>query len=265
MTPNLLVAGTTLFRPHRWFSGRKSDKPIRKSEHWDEPVAGTYEYIPGRGWYLVSPDSMNGEKLAQPLHVKYSSVLKRHMLHRDYDERRVPHGKYIDSNGKPREAGFFRLDDDTSYVKCWDNNGEFIPGPWERWCVDKTSSKFRKMLKGDDPEWQSRHSSRSNSVTAPVSMRDGLSLPSTRPSSARGISGSRSVPTSRPSSPPRSQIEAGMAVSQPNTRPNSIRQHSSTHGTRLKPITPTDSARDVNASVAAEKIPKGTLEKLSDT
>jgi hypothetical protein len=58
-----------------------------------------------------------------------------------------------------KDSIFFRLDDGVTWVRCWDELGDFIPGPYERWCIDQKSGSFRKMLKGDDPDWQQRHSS----------------------------------------------------------------------------------------------------------
>ncbi|KAI9678558.1 MAG: hypothetical protein M1817_005615 [Caeruleum heppii] len=79
MAPNLLVFTQTLFNPRRWGRGKSHNRSrshsatnqadaasrnnsnastasLRRTEHWDVPVPGTYEYIPGRGWYLIARD-----------------------------------------------------------------------------------------------------------------------------------------------------------------------------------------------------------------
>ncbi|OCK78387.1 hypothetical protein K432DRAFT_383899 [Lepidopterella palustris CBS 459.81] len=158
MTPNLFLATQTLFSPHKWFVRRKSEKAVRKIEHWQEPIAGTYEYIPGRGWYLVAIDEPQ-EKLARPAHIKYSRVLKRYLLETDYESRKK-HGKITDEKGKVKNVSFFRLDDGISWVHCWDEVGNFLPGPYKLWVLDAEAGRFRHMLKGDDPEYSNRRNSR---------------------------------------------------------------------------------------------------------
>ncbi|KAK0664194.1 hypothetical protein DIS24_g826 [Lasiodiplodia hormozganensis] len=163
MAPNLLVATQTLFTPHKWFSRKPSEKSVRRSEHWADPLPGTYEYIPGRGWYLTRPDATDGgpgERLEKPRLVKYSRVLRRYLFENEYQRRKLS-GEITDSHGKVREVGFFQLDDGIAWVNCWNHKGEFIPGPYERWVIDERNEKFRKMLKGDDPEWRKKnHASR---------------------------------------------------------------------------------------------------------
>lgn len=234
MTPNLFLATQTLFSPHKWFKpSQKGGRSKRKTEHWDSPVAGIYEYIPGRGWYLVATDKNPPEesttddqpseqehasepkdatatretiKMTQPVQVKYSKVLKRYLLAPDYDMRKR-HGKVQDSNGKAYEAGFFRLDDGVAWVECWDEEGEFVPGPYKLWCLDQKTGNFRHMLRGDDPTYvrsranstESRRSQDSRSTqyrSGPGSTRDGPSCPSTRANSIRQL------PPSAPSSKP---------------------------------------------------------------
>ncbi|ORY19606.1 hypothetical protein BCR34DRAFT_461172, partial [Clohesyomyces aquaticus] len=209
MTPNLFLATQTLFSPHKWFKSSKQARParpVRTTEHWDSPVPGIYEYIPGRGWYLVATDkdpsapvtaaapldtkspttatihaapapddekTADTVKLAQPIPVKYSKVLKKHLLAPDYISRKR-HGRIKDeSNGRVSEAGFFRLDDGVAWVHCWDQHGEFIPGPYQLWFWDGDADgkvgRFRHMRKGDDPEYvhsqaNSRAGSRENST-----------------------------------------------------------------------------------------------------
>ncbi|KAF2762678.1 hypothetical protein EJ05DRAFT_481586 [Pseudovirgaria hyperparasitica] len=152
--------------PHKWFSSpdsqRSAPKPERTVEHWDSPVPGTYEYVPGRGWSLIAIDQP-AATLIKPISVKYSRVLKRHLLIDDYNDRkRVAPIK--DSKGRTKEVGFFRLDDGTAWVNFTDSNGDFIPGPYKLWIPDARTGKFRDMLKGDSPEWRGRQASRAPSL-----------------------------------------------------------------------------------------------------
>lgn len=243
MTPNLFVATQTLFSPHRWFKRQQSERPTRKTEHWDLPVPGYYEYIPGRGWYLVATDKDASSdvdlatgggpvgtlpmrptrpkdiiRIAQPVAVKYSKVLKRYLLDPDYRMRKR-YGHIKDARGKSVQVGFFRLDDGIAWVQCWDEEGEFVPGPYKLWCVDTATNKFRHMLRKDDPDFvPSRANSRANSferdsntrrrsqdsrstqyrASGPATPRDGHTAPSSRANSVRGLT--PSVPTSQPGS-----------------------------------------------------------------
>jgi hypothetical protein len=273
MTPNLLLATQTLFSPHKWFNRQKSERPTRKTEHWDSPVPGIYEYIPGRGWYLVATDKdapaqagENGKgsgdrarptskesngagvetiRMTQPVQVKYSKVLKRYLLAPDY-EMRKKYGDVQDFRGKWYTAGFFRLDDGIAWVECWDEDGEFIPGPYKLWCIDQQTGKFRHMLRGDDPAYMhSRHNSfegeprrrrsqdsrstqyRNNSK--PGSQRDGPSVPSTRANSIKAYT--PSGPTSH-------------AASRGGSRRNSPKR---------SPSIPLDEAKERLKKVAAER------------
>ncbi|CAI6340863.1 unnamed protein product [Periconia digitata] len=234
MTPNLFVATQTLFQPKKWFRQSKIEKPQRKTERWSEPVPGLYEYIPGRGWYLIEKDKISATdqdasddskeggpvlsiketassvdtiKVQPPIAVRYSKVLKRFLLSPDYDVRKK-HGDIESSQGaKLLHVGFFRLDDEVSWVNCWDENGEFIPGPYRLWFYDTRTQQFRHMLRRDDPVYQrshpgSRAQSRQNSFdreqvvrrhsqesrsteykAGPGSTRDGQSMPSSRATS----------------------------------------------------------------------------------
>ncbi|KAF2706078.1 hypothetical protein K504DRAFT_460162 [Pleomassaria siparia CBS 279.74] len=260
MTPNLFVATQTLFQPHRWFKDRKSERSTRKTEHWNSPVPGNYEYIPGRGWYLIAKDSdapsspfvdtdtdtdttateggpvgapsrtnpKDMVRIAQPIAVRYSKVLKRYLLAPDYLTRKR-YGQIEDARGKTIEVGFFQLDDKIAWVQCWDREGEFIPGPYKLWCIDASSSKFRHMLRKDDPaylpsrqnsferESNSRRRSQDSRSTqyrssGPGTLREDPSAPSTRPNSIKGLISS--TPTSKPGS-------------QANSRRNSLKRNAS--------------------------------------
>lgn len=273
MTPNLFVATQTLFQPKKWFRKDKPERPMRKREHWDDPVPGVYEYIPGRGWYLMATYKQNPQrdlepstaanldddnliKMIPPTPVRYSKVLKRYFLSPDY-ELRKKHGDIPNERGKLVTAGFFQLDDGVAWVNCWDEEGEFIPGPYKLWCIDAATQQFRHMKRGDDPAYQrsaanSRAASRQNSPdrsadrrsqesrstefrSAPGSTRDAQSGPSTRANSIRGVD--RSNPASR-------------AHSQANSRRGSFsRDQRSPRSPRL----PLDEAKAALSIVAQER------------
>ncbi|OJD31199.1 pyranose 2-oxidase [Diplodia corticola] len=235
MAPNLLVATQTLFTPHKWFTRKSSEKSVRRSEHWNDPMPGTYEYIPGRGWYLARPDAADGspgERLEKPRPVKYSRVLRRYLFDAEYQRRKLS-GEITDSHGKVREAGFFLLDDGIAWVNCWNHKGEFVPGPYERWVIDERNEKFRKMLKGDDPEWRKKHTTtrrtsgdrprRSASVDSDEDDKNRVyQIPSvghSRPASTIDMM-LNSPPASRPPSP-KNGMTRSEGVSRVNSRVNS--------------------------------------------
>jgi hypothetical protein len=240
MTPNLFVATQKVFQPRKWFK-KQNDKPKRRTEHWESPVPGVYEYIPGRGWYLVAtykePDATEIESkeggpvggavsaksketvpVPSPVAVRYSKVLKKYLLNPEYEVRKR-YGAIENSKGRMVQVGFFKLDDSVSWVNCWDEEGEFIPGPYKLWCIDKGNDRFRHMLRADDPDYQRSHSnsragSRANSFDretnsrrnsqdsrstqyrpGPGSTYDGPSVPSSRPGSIRNLTSSD--PTSK--------------------------------------------------------------------
>lgn len=247
MAPNLLVATQTIFSPHRWFHKNRLERTV---EQWHEPVPGTYEYNPSKAsWFLIETEQDG--KLAEPQKIKYCQVLKRYMLQAEYIDRKCA-GTITDKNGKPREAVFFRLDDTLAYVKAWDENGEFIPGPYERWCVDQESGKFRKMLKKDDPEWRSRNNSvtpsrvhsRANSnerrrndsqtnAIASDSLVAGLEALQTNPSNrSASIGGVSSQPSTRPSSA-KGTDEQGSITTAPTSTCSSIRESQNRKGSAL--------------------------------
>ena len=258
MAPNLFVATQKVFQPHKWFK-KPNEKPQRRTEHWSSPVPGVYEYIPGRGWYLIATYKEQGDSetpestskdggpvggasdeeretvaLSSPVPVRYSKVLKRYLLNPDYEARKK-YGVIENSRGRMVQMGFFQLDEGTGWVNCWDEEGEFIPGPYKLWCIDARTERFRHMLRADDPEYQrSRSNSRANSRTTsransfereagsrrnsqesrstqyrpgPGSTYDGPSVPSTRANSVKVLT---------PSAP------ASKSGSQPSSRRNSL-------------------------------------------
>lgn len=238
MTPNLFLATQKVFSPHKWFKASKSERPTRRTEEWTTPVPGQYEYIPGRGWYLIAtlkdaPTNTSGLKAAeggpvfpakasqpkdyvmleQHIKVHYSRFLRRNILEPEYKMRKKQ-GMIKNENGKLVERSFFKLDDGVTWVQCYDAEGNFVAGGdkgYQRWVIDSQTKQFRHMLKRDDPHYiRSRNNSSErdpdshsqdsmSSVfrTGPGSMRDGLSVPSTR---ANSIRLSSSKPASRPPS-----------------------------------------------------------------
>lgn len=151
MAPNLFVGVRKICTPQTWFCHKpptQRQPSVGRIEHWDSPIPGTYEYIPGQGWYLISTDTPSSIKKRQP--VSYCQITKNWVLKSDFEER--SHFVVVEvSPGKRKRMGFFRLDDGITYVMCMDGKGSYIPGPWERWCLDKETKKFRRMLVGDDP------------------------------------------------------------------------------------------------------------------
>jgi hypothetical protein len=226
MTPNLLLATQKVFQPHKWFRAPKSDRPTRVTEYWSTPEPGQYEYIPGRGWYMIAKvkkpsvdsvesQSMEGgpvlpstssktrefEKLPLPIPVHRSRVLGRYLLDDDYKSRKkTTHIK--DERGKRIQAGFFRLDNGVAWVHCWDQDGIFIPGGktgYKLWCIDTATNDFRHMRKGDDPAFiRSRHPSPEHERDPDSHSQESVSTTlRSRPGSTRdGLS----VPSTRASS-----------------------------------------------------------------
>lgn len=264
MSPNLFLATQKLFSPHKWFRNSNSqERSVRKTEHWAEPKPGLYEYIPGRGWYLIAklkeaahdiPETTaeggpvqapqeppkEYEKLARPISAHWSRVLKRYMLEDDYKARKK-YGAIQNERGRNVEVGFFRLDDGVAWVQCWDQEGTFIPGPYKLWCISQRTGQFRHMLKGDDPKFAgSRNNSRSNSRN-PSFERNAESQSQDSRSTEFYISASQA-----------GSNRDGSSV--PGTRPNSIRMtpSHSTSTTHSQPASRRSSPRR-NGSIEYEK------------
>lgn len=236
MTPNLFLATQKMFSPHKWFQRTKTERSTRVTEYWTTPQPGQYEYVPGRGWFLIAtlvsdlpdvtvfktPDvdaitttTVSPQReftmLPRPIPIHRSRVLGRYLLEADYKDRKKT-SEIKNERGKRIQAGFFRLDNGVAWVHCWDENGVFIPGGetgYKLWCIDAATQQFRHMKKGDDPNFvrsrpnsPSRDSTSQQSVStafpsAPGSTKDAPSLPGTRPGSTKdGPSG----PSTRASS-----------------------------------------------------------------
>lgn len=238
MTPNLLIATQKVLSPHKWFrTSPKAERPKRRMEYWAEPIPGQYEYIPGRGWFLVAqlkdtPPKVDTSKdsavvsvecltptefvkLPKPIPVHRSQILKRYLLEEEYKKRKTQSWIRTE-DGKRQLVGFFQLDDGIAWVQCWDENGEFIArSEYKRWCIDPDTGHFRHLRRSDDPEYilRSQNVSRERgsedgrrsqqSASTGYQRGGGPSLPSTRANSIRGVamgSAMLSNPTSTPSS-----------------------------------------------------------------
>ena len=173
-TPNLFVYLQTAFTPQRWFTQRhrssSSLSTLTTTEHWNNPVPGTYTYKPGQGWYLTALDA-DPSKPARPERVVDVVALDRALLSSDYYNRcmraRMP--------GAPPtspEVNFVKCDDGIAWVNDKDANGKPTQGPWQRFVIDKDTKELRPMCKGDDPGWQSRRNSPVHS--SQNSIKDGV-------------------------------------------------------------------------------------------
>jgi hypothetical protein len=159
MSPNPFNLIKLALSPHRWGPKRSSStQSVAAKEEWNTPVPGTYEYKPGRGWYLIeyaenvdnasisdagTASTAKAERL--PRQVTYCKLLHRMMFTTEYNERR--RFQYIkkDNSKRVQHIGFFRLDDDVTWVQCWDEFGNFIEGPYQRWCFDAETQRMRPM------------------------------------------------------------------------------------------------------------------------
>ncbi|KAI9726554.1 MAG: hypothetical protein M1834_008996 [Cirrosporium novae-zelandiae] len=158
MAPNLYILLRNIFVPSCWrlpsHSRRGSRDAPKKAhivhEHWDFPVPGTYEYRPGRGWFLIQLDldqpGAKGQPFEKPQQVVYCNVLERWMFLSDYKARchwervMMPNARKYDD---PCHMRFLRLDDSVGYLMCWDEDGKPLDGPWMLWEMDEKKKKLR--------------------------------------------------------------------------------------------------------------------------
>ena len=233
MAPNLFVATQKAFAPHKWFKSSKNELSSRVVEEWNSPVPGQYESIPGRGWFLIATpknasttetnttrttkgaDGKDYILLEQPIPLKYSHAIGRYFLEPDFYKRKKT-VTIKNDKGKEVQAGFFKVDD-VAWVKCWDENDNFVPGNangatgYQRWVLDSQTQQFRHMIKRDDPNYvRSRKNSPARDTdnrsqesvsveyrsSRPGSIKNGFSVASTRANSIRYLPS----PTSNPSS-----------------------------------------------------------------
>ncbi|KIW03761.1 uncharacterized protein PV09_05066 [Verruconis gallopava] len=211
MSPNPFTLVKLAFSPHKWSTRRSSSvQSMRPREQWELPVPGIYEYKPGRGWYLVeyienadtgsvsdlgTATTAKHERL--PRKVVYCKVLHRMMFETEYEDRR--RFEYVKTNSSfdVQQLGFFRLDDNVTYVPCWDRFGHFIEGPYERWCVDPTTKRMRPMkfqdavIEGQEREsrrdsWERTQKQSVSDVSAPCSVCSSPSVTSLRKAKYEG-------------------------------------------------------------------------------
>lgn len=169
MAPNLFLCLRTVFCPIYWFRPSiRVEGSICGEEHWDSPVPGTYRYVPRRGWYLIRRDDAPNDEGMFPEPVVYCRIIHRHLLASDMEERCQWHTVVSpdDPSSTPREYRFFQLDDGICWVAGWDAKGEFIPGPYRRWCFDKESLSMRPMKSRKDLGAGSRMNSSTSAFNA---------------------------------------------------------------------------------------------------
>ncbi|KAF2103874.1 hypothetical protein NA57DRAFT_50737 [Rhizodiscina lignyota] len=222
MSPNPYILLRNLVTPSRWFaqSTPNLQKAKGRIEHWDKPLPGYYEYIPGRGWFLIAIDSDNGEKLDNPVPLTYCRILHRFMLKDDFEGRKR-WGIVKDEQGVEKRGVLFRMDDGVTWIYCWNEFGVFdvserrIP-----YCVDSDTKKFRIMSASDR---QGLNDQSSGSTTRQASSTEtGTSV---TPSMMSFVDGDVHRPP---------RVRTPMPTStQPSTRPST--RPSSSHGSGLQP------------------------------
>lgn len=145
MTPNLYLLAVKLARPQDWITNPNSQKPEAcphieyesVSEGW--PTDGWYRHIPGRGWFLIAEKTSTGvNNIQPPVRVRYAWVLQRYIFSDDYDER-LCRG-CMSSGGEVLH--FFRLDDRTTYVNCFDLQGRLVKEKYVRYGFDARSGLY---------------------------------------------------------------------------------------------------------------------------
>lgn len=158
MAPNLFLCLRTICCPVYWFQRRERVHSLNIEEHWDSPVPGTYKYTPGRGWYLVHRDGHTSPE-KEPVRLVYCRILHRHLLEHEMEERCRWESVTVREGNKPEKFMFFLLDDGFTWVTGWDAMGNFIPGPYRKWCFDPETNAMRRMK-----SCESSNVSRSSSI-----------------------------------------------------------------------------------------------------
>lgn len=243
MTPNLFLVTQKVLSPHKWFRTPKTERSQRVTQYWSTPEPGQYEYIPGRGWFLIAtlkselpdfpefkkpepgstlsittPAEREFVKLPKPVPVHRSRVLGRYLLEADYKDRKRT-AEIKNERGRRVQAGFFRLDNGVAWVHCWDENGIFIPGGetgYKLWCIDAATQQFRHMKKGDDPNFiRSRASSprahdtdNRSEESVSTAFRSGPASTRDGPSTPSTRASSIRDPFSNPTSTPSSRVQS---------------------------------------------------------
>lgn len=130
MSPNLFLCLRTVLCPVYWFQrGERINGSIHREEHWESPVPGIYNYVPGRGWHLIYRDGNKyDEKVPVPL--IYCRILHRYIFEDEMEERCRWYYVSLEEGATPVRRLFFRLDDGYTWVAGWDAKGVF--------CLDRT-------------------------------------------------------------------------------------------------------------------------------
>ncbi|KAI9683140.1 MAG: hypothetical protein M1829_005931 [Trizodia sp. TS-e1964] len=151
MTPNVTLVLRKAFSPSRWLRKRSRccNAPKSKVEHWSRPVPGTYEYIPGRGWYMIEKDGFGPLKVRQA--VVYCQVLGRWILQAEFECR-----SQVVWTDEGKRIRCFQLDDGVTWVNCWGMDGRVKNAPWDRWMLDEKNGNFRLMPQQEQQHWQKR-------------------------------------------------------------------------------------------------------------
>jgi hypothetical protein len=186
MTPNLYLCLRKAATPHTWIPSKQHQtdpEDHHRIEHWDSPVPGYYEFIPGRGWYLMRRDSdsdsdYESDNLSLSSRsskssstsskrssasrsssrsstygkeeMQYCRILHRYFLASELEARCRWEPVVRREGAKPTLGRFFQLDDGVAWVLCWDENGRFILGPYRKWCLDKETGYMRPMTRMDE-------------------------------------------------------------------------------------------------------------------
>jgi len=188
MTLNLFLCARKVACPLEWCSSKpRSVRPQdqHRFEHWESPIPGIYEFIPGRSWYLVRRDtdtdsesesdssslSSTSTKSSSSRHastststsrrvskdstlgkeeVRYCRALHRYFLASELEARCRWELVVRREGAKPTRTRFFQLDDGVAWVPCWDEKGKFIHGPYRKWCLDKEMGCMRPMARADE-------------------------------------------------------------------------------------------------------------------
>ncbi|EPS32817.1 hypothetical protein POX_d05032 [Penicillium oxalicum] len=162
MSPNLFLCLRTMFCPTYWFQkGQRIDGNVKREQHWDSPVPGTYKFFPGKGWQLIRRDgSDRDEKVPQTL--VYCRILHQYMFESELNDRCRWYKAPLHRGAAPEDLRFFLLDDGIHWVAGWDAQGRFIPGPYPKWYLDEDGET---MHRGASP-CSSANVSRRSSIIA---------------------------------------------------------------------------------------------------
>lgn len=247
MTPNLFVAAQRACQPHTWFKPKAQPVPLAKLEVWEEPVPGLYKHVPVAGWSLIAiqdPKTQTFQSLDTPLKVAYCKVLHRWFFH-DEMERRTRDGFFMSRPSQKTPLKFFCLDDGRTWVQCFTKDGDFIPGPYQRFVLDAETLKFRPMLRCDDPKWEERRTSdssgHSTSVVSSLYSPSNANTPGNSRRASLDLSQHRDslhIPTDRPRSARRTSVDLPMPSANLGLAPSSGSSSRQSSRTRMRSRSP---------------------------